>query len=556
MAAASSGGLWKKVLVGLVLGVIVGIPATFKADSTLGFLAPSDEAGCLWVDKNAGRDGIYIEGHYNKNYPKDEIISGLLTPLRESMRAVATVTAVKGDFVEKSDDKFYAVVKFPKEFNEVEALAAVKASYAQSPIKREMLAEKTDPVKFTADKYYSCRAFYKDATVYLKQLGVIFMNLVMMIVVPLIFFSLVSGINSMNDSKTMGRVGKKATIVYMITSMAAVGLGVFIGLWFQPGVGVDLHAITSGGKPGGKDLPKLMEVVLDMIPHNALGAMAGADGKPSTIQTVVFAIFVGVTLNLMGDKGRKLVDICHAGAQLMFKMIGFIIKLSPYAVFGLMAWVSANLGMDAIIQLGYFVVSTITGMGLHYIILGGMIIVMARISPIPFYKKSFEYQALAFSTSSSKATLATSMQVAEEKMGISKGITSFVLPLGAAINMDGTAIYLGLTAVFFAQAYGIDLHTYQYIMIIFTSTIASIGAAGYPGGSLVMMSLVLESIGVPIGGIALLVGVDRILDMCRTTINITSDVAITLIVDKSENSLDLKRYNATGAELERQLAKI
>jgi len=195
-----------------------------------------------------------------------------------------------------------------------------------------------------------------------------------------------------------------------------------------------------------------------------------------------------------------------------------------------------------LLQLGKLVVATITGMAAQYIFLVLCFIFILRLNPLPFMKKSLEYQMLAFSTSSSKATLATSMDVSERKLGISKPINSFILPLGAAVNMDGTAIYLGITAIFFAQAYGIDLHFYQYVMIVFTSTIAAAGAAGYPGGSLIVMTLVLSSIGVPTEGIALLVGVDRILDMFRTTINITSDVAITAFIDRSEGTFNEKIY--------------
>jgi Na+/H+-dicarboxylate symporter len=244
----------------------------------------------------------------------------------------------------------------------------------------------------------------------------------------------------------------------------------------------------------------------------------------------------------MGDKGKNISNFCHDAAQLMFKMIGFIINLAPLAVFGLMAWVAATLGVDALLQLGKLVIATITGMAAQYIFLVLCFIFILRLNPWPFMQKSLEYQMIAFSTSSSKATLATSMDVAERKLGVSKPINSFILPLGAAVNMDGTAIYLGISALFFAQAYGVDLHMYHYCLIIFTSTIAAVGAAGYPGGSLIVMTLVLTSIGVPTEGIALLVGVDRILDMFRTTINITSDVAITAFIDRTEGSFNEKIY--------------
>lgn len=388
---------------------------------------------------------------------------------------------------------------------------------------------------------------------YLKILGTTFIDLIMMIVIPLIFFSLVSGINNMTDN-ALGRVGVKAVLIYVLSAMFAIALGLIVALIFSPGKGIDLTALTPSATKAAFELPKLMQVFLHFIPHNALGAMAGATGKPETVQTVFFAIFVGVTLNLMGEQGKRIVEFSHSAAQLMFKMIGHIIKLAPLAVFGLMAWVTANLGIDAIIQLLGLVMTTITAMIIHLFILAGLILVLGRLNPIPFFKKSIEYQALAFSTSSSKATLATAMKIGEEKMGLSKPSASFVLPLGAAINMDGTAIYLGICAIFFAQAFGVQLDFHHYILIIFTATIASVGAAGYPGGSIVMMPMLLGVIDIPpeaiTAGIGILIGVDRILDMFRTTINVTSDVALTIVIDRTEGTLNETLYKMSIAEIE------
>lgn len=387
-------------------------------------------------------------------------------------------------------------------------------------------------------------------TTYLKLLGTIFLNLIYMIIAPLIFFSLVSGINNVNDSKSLGRIGTKATLVYTLTAMMSVALGLIIGTLANPAEGIDMNSIVAATAHKDGELPPLLKILMDFIPHNAMGAMAGADGKPHMVQIVFFAIFVGVTLNIMGEQGKRLVDFSHSAAALMFKMISYIIKLSPLAVFGLMAWVTATLGMDVVEKLTYLVAATIGAMGIHYLILGTMILVLCRLSPIPFYKKSLEYQALAFSTASSKATLATAMKVSENKLGVSKTSTSFILPLGAAINMDGTAIYLGLCSVFFAHIFGVPLDFHHYVLIIFAATIASMGAAGYPGGSIVVMSMVLDTIGVPAAGIPILLGVDRVLDMFRTTINITSDVAVLMVIDRSEGTLDEKRYYTPTDQLE------
>ncbi len=417
-------------------------------------------------------------------------------------------------------------------------------------------------------------------TEYTKLFGDLFIDLIMMIVTPLIFFSLVSGINSISNTEALGRIGKKALMCYLTTSVFAISVGISLGNYFEPGVGFFDGVETQQEESVAKEkfeLPKVLQTFLAIIPDNAIGAMAGTEvyapkakagaseaskdfaadiksknltlgAKPDTIQTVFFAIFVGVALVFMGTQGQRVAEVCHDAAQLMFKIIGFIINLAPLAVFGLMAWVSATLGMDALIQLGKLVGATITGMGIHYIFII-TVIALVGLKPWQFIKKSIEYQMIAFSTTSSKATLATSMDVAERKLGISKPITSFILPLGAAVNMDGTAIYLGISALFFAQAYEVPLEFYHYILIIFTSTIAAVGAAGYPGGSLVVMTLVLTSIGVPTEGIAILIGVDRILDMFRTTINITSDVAITGFIDKTEGSFNKKLYDTPAEDI-------
>ncbi len=433
---------------------------------------------------------------------------------------------------------------------------------------------------------------------YLKLIGMKFIDLIMMIVAPLIFLSLISGINNMTDSKALERVGFKAVGIYVLSAMFAVLLGLLMAEIFQPGKGMDVSQLqstsTSSGKTsalefdcamqdtettykGSKEaakqagikldcdaikqeavspFPPLLQVFADFIPHNGLGALVGADAKPSMIQTVFFAIFVGLALNFMGEQGKRLVDLSHTGAQLMFKIIGIIIKLSPIAVFGFMAWVTANLGVDALVQLFQLVLTTIMGMIVHCFILALMLIVLGRLNPIPFFKKSMEYQALAFSTSSSKATLTTAMKIGEERMGISKSSVSFVLPLGAAINMDGTAIYLGICAVFFAQITGVTLDFHHYIIVIFAATIASMGAAGYPGGSIVVMYMVLQTIGVSDAYIGILLGVDRVLDMFRTTINVTSDVALTAIIDASEGTLDKKTYYASMEELDKKLKAV
>jgi Na+/H+-dicarboxylate symporter len=223
------------------------------------------------------------------------------------------------------------------------------------------------------------------------------------------------------------------------------------------------------------------------------------------------------------------------------------VRLSPYGVFALTAWMVGTQGIDILLALLKLVLVVIGALFTQYLLFGLMIIIFGRMSPMPFYKKMLEPQLLAFSTSSSKATLSTAMRVVNEKIGVSKSSTSFVLPLGASINMDGTAIYLGITALFFSQAYNIPLDAHHYFILVLTATLGSIGAAGIPSGSLFMMGMVFTSVGLPLDGIALIAGVDRILDMMRTTVNITGDSVITMLVDKSEATFDRGLYEDMNA---------
>jgi Na+/H+-dicarboxylate symporter len=386
-------------------------------------------------------------------------------------------------------------------------------------------------------------------TSYVKPVGTIFINLIKMVVVPLIFFSLIAGITSMSEPAAFKRIGSKSVAWYLSTGAFAVCIGLFFGEVFKPGMGVDLtqlQAITNtaasaaptNNYDGMNAAQIVITILVSIIPTNVFKAMA----DDHILQVVVFAIFTGIIINALGDKVKQLRDLIQQAALVVFKLIEAVIKFSPYGVFALIAWVVGTQGFAIIIALGYLAIVVMGALVTQYLLFGLLLMISTRMSPIPFYKKVLETQSLAFSTSSSKATLPTAMRVASERMGVSQPSTSFVLPLGASINMDGTAIYLGICALFFSQAYGIPIDTHHYMILVLTATLGSIGAAGIPGGSLIMMGMVLASVGLPLEGIALIAGIDRILDMMRTTINITGDTLITVIVDKSEGTLDEKVY--------------
>jgi Na+/H+-dicarboxylate symporter len=376
----------------------------------------------------------------------------------------------------------------------------------------------------------------------LKIFGTIFINLIKMVIVPLIFFALLSGITSMHGQGNFTRVGLKGFSAYILTAIFAVLIGLTAGIVFHPGTGVDLHMIleTTGQQPTTivKAPPTITEFLLGLIPTNPINAMA----TDNFLQIIIFSIFTGIVINIVGDKAKAVREVIFSASQVCFKMIEIIIKLAPLGVFGFIAWIIGTQGMDILEALAKLIVAVLAACAFQYVVFGFMILIFARMSPLPFYRKILLTQSIAFATSSSKATLSTAMVQLQERMGVSKTNSNFLMPLGVCINMDGTAIYLGICALFFAQAYGIDLTTQNYLMLVLTCTLGSIGAAGIPSGSIIFMSMVLTSVGLPIEGIGIILGVDRILDMVRTTINITGDSAITLIVDKSEGALDEKTY--------------
>ena len=375
----------------------------------------------------------------------------------------------------------------------------------------------------------------------LKVFGDLFISLIKMVIVPLIFFAILSGITSMHGDGNFTRVGLKGFGTYIFTAIFAVMIGIGAGLVFQPGSGVDLHSIleTSGHAVVTTTTPpSISEFLLNLIPKNPVKAMA----SDQFLQIIIFSIFTGITINLVGEKATPVKDVIHSAAQVSFKMIEIIIRVAPLGVFGFIAWVIGTQGVDIVSALAKLIVAVLAACIFQYLIFGLMILFFARLSPLPFYRKIMFTQSIAFATSSSKATLSTAMSQLQDRLGVSKTNSNFLLPLGVCINMDGTAIYLGISALFFAQAYGIDLSFHNYMMLVLTCTLGSIGAAGIPAGAIIFMSMVLTSVGLPVEGIGIILGVDRILDMVRTTINITGDSAITLIVDRSEGGLDEKAY--------------
>jgi Na+/H+-dicarboxylate symporter len=369
---------------------------------------------------------------------------------------------------------------------------------------------------------------------YLKPLGDVFIRMIKMIVMPLIFFSIINGLSNIKDANQLGRIGIKAASAYLLCTCFAICLGILAAWLFQPGVGLVLKAAA----PQTADVFKPIEMLLNIIPDNIIGAMA----QGTILQVVFFSIFCGITLVMMGEKANRIFLTVKDLTEVVMTMIRMIVRFAPVAAFCLMAWCVGTQGSAVLYSLSKLIMAGIFAFMIQYFVFGGIIAVWGRLSPLPFYRKSFEYQAMAFSTSSTKAALPVTMSVCHEKMGVSKVSSSFILPLGATINMDGPAIYLGLCAICFAQAAGHTLTYGEYATIIFTATIGSIGSAGIPSGTIVMLPMILGSVNLPLEGVLLITGIDRLMDTFRTTISITGDAAVTLVVDSSEGMLDKEKY--------------
>lgn len=374
----------------------------------------------------------------------------------------------------------------------------------------------------------------------LKPIGTLFINAIKMLIVPLVFCSLVAGVTSMKDSAKMGRIGIKSIVIYMLTTAIAISIGLGLGTVFMPGEGLNMVA-DANAAAAAKEAPSLISTIVNLIPKNPIEALAG--GK--ILQIIVFALGLGIALNLIGETGEPAIKLFNSLAEGMYKLTSMVMHFAPYGIFALMAWVAGKYGADVLLPLAKVIAAVYIGCIAHVLIVyTGAIAMIAKLPPVQYLKGIVSAQMMAFTSTSSSGTLPVSMRCARENLGVSKGTASFVLPLGATINMDGTALYQGVAALFVAQAFGIDLSMADYLTIIATSTLASIGTAGVPGAGLIMLSLVLSTVGLPMEGLAIIAGIDRILDMARTCVNVSGDLMVSVLVGKSEKELDTEIYSS------------
>lgn len=366
-------------------------------------------------------------------------------------------------------------------------------------------------------------------------LGQVFLNAIKMLVVPLVFVSIALGVARMGDMAKLGRIGAKTISYYMVTTAFAIIIGLLIANIIDPGVGLDMSKVVVAETTATDATVSFTDTIIGMVPSNVFSAFV----EGNMLQIIFFAVFFGIAITALGEKVKELHVILEELNDIFLKMLMLLMNFAPVAVFSLIITTFSTLGIDAIIPVFSYVFTAVFAMFIQVLIVYSLIlVVMGKLNPIKFYKKMRPAMGFAFSTASSAGTLPITKQCVEENIGVDSEISSFVLPLGATINMDGTAIMQGAAVVFIAQAVGVDLTAADYLTVIMTATLASIGTAGVPGSGVVMLSMVITQVGLPIEAIGVIMGVDRIVDMFRTTVNITGDAICATVVARSEQAIN------------------
>ena len=372
--------------------------------------------------------------------------------------------------------------------------------------------------------------------------GRIFIALLKMLVVPLVFVSLVCGAASLGDTGSVGRLGGKTIGLYLLTTAVAVSLAMMIALATDPGLGGESAGdLASASTFEPKPAPSVKDTFINVVPSNPIAAMA----EGMMLQVILFALLFGLALSKSGASGERLRLFFSDLNDVIVRLISMIVSLTPVGVFCLMTQLGATLGLAEIAKVAMYFATVVIALLVHASVAYPLLLkTLTGISPLMFLRKMREVQLVAFSTSSSGATLPVTLRTVEHKLGVQNNVSSFAVPLGATINMDGTAIMQGVATVFIAQFYGIDLTLSALLTVVLTATLASIGTAAVPGVGLIMLTLVLDQVGLPVEGIALIIGVDRLLDMLRTAVNVTGDATVATIVASSEDKLDREIFAA------------
>lgn len=382
--------------------------------------------------------------------------------------------------------------------------------------------------------------FIKDTIIlngFVKVLSNIFLSSIKMMVVPLVLVSLTCGAASADNIRKLGRVGVKTFIFYISTTCIAITIGVILSLTIKPGIGLDMsHLLVT--EPTISQNNSFIDILVGIIPTNPIASLVNGD----MLQIIFFSILLGIAISLVGKKAEIVKNAFESLNEVIMKIVQIVMSFAPIGVFALMTNTFATMGFNAMIPLLKYMFVILFALLIHSVfVYVGMFKLFTRLSIKPFLKKFIKPASIVFSTASSNAALPVTLETVNE-MGVDNSISSFTIPLGSTINMDGTAIMQGVAAIFISQVYNVDLGLPAILTIILTATLASIGTAGVPGVGMVMLSMVLQSVGLPIEGIGLILGIDRILDMCRSTVNTMGDCICTIIISKSENSFDTSKY--------------
>lgn len=371
-------------------------------------------------------------------------------------------------------------------------------------------------------------------------LGQGFIRLMQMLVVPLVFCSLICGASAIGDTKTLGKVGVKTIVFYLFTTSLAVAVALSVANLIDPGIGLDMSAIEKS-ETTIAEKTSFADTLLNIIPKNPVESLANGE----MLQIILFALIIGIILAKLGDKVDTVSSFFNQFNDIMMEMTSMVMALAPIGVFSLIAKTFVGIGFDAFIPMLKYMGSVMSGLVIQCLVVYMLLLkVFTGLNPFRFLKKFLPVMGFAFSTATSNATIPLSIETLDKRMGVSKRISSFTIPLGATINMDGTSIMQGVAVVFASQAYGIPLSFSDYITVIATATLASVGTAGVPGVGLITLSMVFASVGLPVEAIALIMGIDRILDMSRTAVNITGDAVCTTVVAYQDNSFDKAVFDA------------
>ena len=383
---------------------------------------------------------------------------------------------------------------------------------------------------------------FGDKAEFLKPVGDIFLSLINMIIVLLVLSSMTVGITSIHDPQKLGRVGLKTLFLYLLTTAAAIFIGLLFAKFFQPGAGLNL---VPTGEVAVQTPPSLGQIVLSIVPSNPVRSLV----EGNVLQIIVFALFLGVSINFAGEKGRPLHEFLESLADVMYRLTSIVMEFSPIGVFAIMAAVIGKYAEDYdqtirfLFSLAKFLMAFYSACAAHILIVFCTLLwFVAKLHPWPFFRGMGDAIMVAFSTSSSSAALPVSMHCVQENLGVSKNISSFVLPLGSTVNMNGAAIFQGMSVVFVAQAYGIELSWQSLITIVVTAALSAIGAAGIPGSGFIMLSVVFSAVGLPMEGLLLLAGIDRIREMGSTVLNVLGDSVCAVYIAKLEGELDERQY--------------